>query len=171
MSATVSSRAETSLSEGSGSSCLELVRLSPRWGASLERFLQTLRECGDAKFFAPHSMDGETIKQLAGQNGRDLYYLLVEEESVLGYGLLRGWDEGFHIPSLGIAVHPSVRGHGIGKVLMSFLHVAASRRGASRVRLRVLKENGKAIALYRSFGYVFEDAANNAEYLIGFKNL
>lgn len=121
--------------------------------------------------FSPHPSDEKTISQLARYKGRDLYYLLVEAENILGYGLLRGWDEGYQIPSLGIAIHPSARGAGLGEILMSFLHVLASRRGASKVRLRVLKTNEKAIRLYKSFGYVFEDDVKQAEYLIGYKSL
>lgn len=165
-----SSPAESRIYSDTANSSLELVRLSPRWQAGLELFLQALSDNGDAIFFSPHPTDRETISQLARYNGRDLYYLLVEEEKVLGYGLLRGWDEGYQIPSLGIAIHPSARGYGLGRILMNFLHVVAFRRGANKVRLRVLKDNNMAIGLYKGFGYVFEEDSKHAEYLIGFKS-
>lgn len=147
---------------------LELVRLSPRWQESLKQFFQALRENGDAGFFCPHPTDDKTISQLAHYIGRDLYYVLVEDENVLGYGLLRGWDEGYQIPSLGLAIHPSARGHGLGKIFISFLHMLASRRGATKVRLRVLKNNKKAMRLYERFGYVFEEDSKQPEYWVGY---
>lgn len=150
---------------------MEIVRLSPRWQEGLANFFQALRDNGDADFFSPHPADAETIGQLARYNGKDLYCLLVEEEKILGYGLLRGWDEGYQIPGLGIAIHPSARGSGLGKVLMNFLHVSAFRRGASKVRLRVLESNEKAIGLYKSLGYVFEEDVKQAGYLVGYKSL
>lgn len=171
MSAPASSPAENKPDSAVRYSSMELVRLAPRWQDGLKIFFQELRECGDETFFSPHLADDISIRKVAGLNGKDLYYLLVEDEKVLGYGLLRGWDEGYSIPSLGVAIHPAVRGAGLGKLFMNFLHVLAFQRGASKVRLRVHKDNCKAINLYKSLGYVFEEDANQAEYLIGFKNL
>lgn len=150
---------------------MELVRLGSRWQDGLKFFLAELKECGDDTFFSPHPVDEISIEKVVGLNGKDLYYLLVEEGKILGYGLLRGWDEGYSIPSLGVAIHPAVRGAGLGKLFMNFLHVLAFQRGASKVRLRVHKNNSKAINLYMSLGYVFEKDANQVDYLIGFKNL
>lgn len=75
---------------------------------------------------------------------------------VVAYGMLRGWEEGFEVPSLGIAVDRQWRGLGLGRRLMSHLHAVAAERGASTVRLKVDRTNTAAIALYRSFGYEFQ---------------
>jgi len=148
-----------------------LVRLTSEWCVPLLRFLRALEECGDGRFFAPHPTDEETVRILASHMEGDLYYLLVDRGEVLAYGLLRGWAEGFDIPSLGIAVHPSMRDQGIGDLLMRFLHAAAARKGAPRVRLRVLRENGKAISLYSRLGYMFEEDVSDARFLVGFRQL
>lgn len=168
MSAPALNPSENENSTGTDSPSLELVRLSPRWQEGLKLFFQALMENGDARFFCPHPTDEKTLSQLAHYVGRDLYYLLVEEENVLGYGLLRGWDEGYQIPSLGVAIHPSARGYGLGKILISFLHMLASRRGATKVRLRVLKNNNKAMRLYERFGYAFEEDTKQPEYWVGY---
>lgn len=171
MSAPASNPASNNSSERQSYPSLEMVRLEPRWTGALREFFQDLQGNGDDIFFSPHPSDEKSLRQIASSNGRDLYYLLVEEEKILGYGLLRGWDEGFQVPSLGVAIHPSVRGAGIGKMFMSFLHDLARRRGASRVRLRVHMKNEAAICLYTSFGYVFEEDNNQAELLVGYLNL
>lgn len=171
MSAPISSHSENRFFMDTGSSSLEIVKFSPRWRGGLKKFFRALSENGDINFFCPHPTDEKTISDLAHYNGRDLYYVIVEEGRVLGYGLLRGWDEGYQVPSLGIAIHPMVRGKELGKILMSFLHVVASRRGADKVRLRVLKNNEKAISFYKRFSYIFEEDSNQAEYLVGFKLL
>jgi ribosomal protein S18 acetylase RimI-like enzyme len=156
---------------GANAPSLELVRLSAGWQAELKSFLDAIGASGDDFFFSPHPTDSETLHRLAAQTGMDLYYLLVEGNKVLGYGLLRGWDEGFQVPSLGIAIHPSHRGSGLGGLLMRFLHATASRRGASRIRLRVLKSNAQAIRLYESLGYIFEFDSQHGDYLVGMLNL
>jgi ribosomal protein S18 acetylase RimI-like enzyme len=155
------------MSEGDVS--LEFVRLTRAWVKPLARFLRILEESGDAQFFAPHPNSEASINALVRSARRDLYCLLVEGEEVLAYGLLRGWDEGYEIPSLGIAIHPSARSSGLGRLVMHFLHASAARRGAQKVRLRVRKDNTLAIKLYEDLGYVLEEHGNG--YLIGFKSL
>jgi ribosomal-protein-alanine N-acetyltransferase len=171
MSVSALSPAENKIPASTEYPSLELVRFAPVWQEGLKQFLQELKDSGDEIFFAPHSTDDLSIAKIACHNGKDLYYLIVEDKKVLGYGLLRGWDDGYVIPSLGIAIHPSARGAGLGKFFMDFLHMQAFRRGASKVRLRVNKKNERAIALYKSFDYLFEEDAKQVEYLVGFKNL
>jgi ribosomal protein S18 acetylase RimI-like enzyme len=83
--------------------------------------------------------------------------------------MLRGWDEGFEIPSLGIAILPDARGTGLGTALMHYLHAEATRRGVPKVRLTVHEDNARAVALYRSLGYEFD--APREGVLTGFKPL
>ncbi len=154
-----------------GDRILQCVKLTPDWTKGLTRFFRALEENGDTSLFSPHPATEEAIGMLARRTGRDLYCLLVEGEKVLGYGLLRGWDQGYEIPSLGIAIHPSARGSGLGKLLMHFLHASASRRGATRVRLRVRGGNEKAVKLYEDLGYIFEKQEGEEDYLIGLKSL
>ena len=150
---------------------LECIRLTPKWTGNLVEFFQALEMAGDSHYFSPHPATEDAINALAKRKGKDLYCLLVGDDNILGYGLLRGWDEGYEVPSLGIAIHPAARGRGLGAVLMRFLHALAIQRGAKKVRLRVRKENETAIRLYKSFGYVFENEINQDEYLVGLKSL
>ena len=135
---------------------LECLRAVPGWEKPLTAFFGLLSANGDGRDFHPHSLDAAAAADVCGHCGDDVYYLMVEGDAVVAYGMLRGWDEGFEEPSLGIAVHPEMRGVGFGRLLMRFLHLAAARRGAPAVRLRVRPENERAIALYRSLGYAFE---------------
>jgi len=137
------------------SDALECHLLSARWVGPLLRFLRSLEEAGEERFFSPHPFTERHVAALARRTGKDLHYVLTVGGTVVGYGLLRGWDEGYEVPSLGIAVHPSARGRGLGRALMIFLHAAAAMKGASRVRLRVSPDNLTAIALYSSLGYTF----------------
>lgn len=171
MSAPASSPARNRSPADIAYSSLEAVRLAPEWQEGLQQFFQDLKVGGDDVFFSPHPADADSIRRIAAHDGKDLYYLLVEQGKVLGYGMLRGWDEGYQIPSLGLAIHPSARGQGLGKMLMDLLHLLASRRGADKVRLRVRANNKKALNLYKSLGYVFEEDTNQPGFLVGFKNI
>ena len=145
---------------------LQICRVSPAWRGPLARFFATLRENGDERTFHPHPMDDAAADEIAAYAGRDLYYVVADGDQVLGYGMLRGWDEGYEVPSLGIGMAPAARGTGLARLLMQFLHAAARRRGAPRVRLTVYPDNAPAVALYRSLGYALEPQADGR--LVGF---
>ena len=135
---------------------IECRRLGPQWKDALADFFRALQEAGDAQQFHPHPLTPEEAEKRAEYAGSDLYYVLVEGDSVLGYAMLRGWDAGYQIPSLGIAIHPSARGIGLGKAFMHFVHAAARRRGAKKVRLKVYPDNLAAVRLYEQLGYTFQ---------------
>lgn len=135
---------------------IEVRRLEPEWSEPLAAFFQELKQAGDEKQFHPHPLTAEEARVRAEYEGKDLYYVLTEGRVLLGYGMLRGWDEGFDVPSLGIAIRPSARGRGLGRLFMEALHAAARSRKADSVRLKVHPDNRTAITLYESLGYVFE---------------
>lgn len=135
---------------------LEVVLINRVESGSLGAFFSALMGAGDGVFFHPHPLTPAGAIERVGYHGIDLYYAVLEGDRILAYGMLRGWDEGYDIPSLGIAVHPSERGRGLGEFLMRFLAKAARRRGATSVRLTVDESNLRAIALYRRLGYDFQ---------------
>jgi ribosomal protein S18 acetylase RimI-like enzyme len=145
---------------------VELSLVGPQWQEPLAQFFKVLVESGDEKFFHPHPLTVDAARELATYSGMDLYYVAVDGRTVLAYGMLRGWDMGFEMPSLGIALLPSMRGTGLAAGLMHFLHAVARMRGCSRVRLTVAIDNTRAVALYRRLGYMFAvDPKNPARWL------
>ncbi|HKI31431.1 MAG TPA: GNAT family N-acetyltransferase [Gemmataceae bacterium] len=145
---------------------LEFCQVAGRHERPLAAFFQDLRAHGDERWFHPHPLSAEHAARLATYQGRDLYYVATRGEAVLAYGLLRGWDEGYDVPSLGIATHPDARGCGLARPFMLFLHAAARQRGARRVRLKVYPDNTPARRLYESLGYRLESGADGQ--LVGF---
>lgn len=148
---------------------LECTKANPRWAAALTEFFERLKAGGDETYFHPHRLDAEEAARRCSYTGRDLYYLLVNGEEVLGYGMLRGWDQGHSVPSLGIALDGRWRGHGLGRMFMLFLHSAARLRGSRRIRLKVHPDNEAALNLYRSLGYRFGE--REAGQMVGFLDL
>lgn len=139
---------------------LEFRRLGRDDEAPLADFFATLSKRGDDRFFHPHPFTADEAARLCRYAGRDLYYVATAGGRVLAYGILRGWDEGYEVPSLGIAVHPEARGAGLGRAFMAFLHAAAAARRAPRVRLKVYPDNTPARTLYERLGYRFEGETN-----------
>jgi len=143
--------------------------VQPEHTQALAAFFERLRAHQIERTFHPHPLTVDEAARRAAYRGRDFYCVLVQATAVVGYGMLRGWDEGYQVPSLGIVVDPSVQGRGYGRLLMQFLHATARQRGAARIRLKVYPDNTKAIALYRSLGYVFQ--AGEGGQSVGFLEL
>ena len=136
----------------------------------LKRLFETLIERKLDHFFHPHPLTKAAADEIASYHGRDFYCVAAEGPNVLAYGMLRGWDAGYTIPSLGLAVHPDWQGRGLGRLLMQFLTFVAIQRGATKIRLSVHNQNKTAIALYQKLGYqLSQDDAEPK--LIGFLDL
>lgn len=144
---------------------LEIRRLSKGMEQALALFFSDVAEGNYAQYYYPYSLTSETAKKLCSLSGKDMHYVLTDNETILGHGMLRGWDEGYSVPSLGIVVHPGIANKGLGTMLVRFLHSAAWMRGCSKVRLSVHKENSVAINIYKKLGYIFEP--KNSEELTG----
>lgn len=138
----------------------------------LGSFFETLdRDAETVRFFHPHPMTREFASELCGriEQIKDRYFLAIEGTSVIGYSMLRGWDEGYRIPSFGACVHPERRNIGLGKQLLAHSIEQSRAAGAPQLRLTVFKANERAIAVYRRFGFVFTE--KNADELIGLLDL
>ena len=139
--------------------------LRPELAEALAELFDALRAAGDERWFHPHPLTREEAERVCSYEGRDLYAALVEDGRAVAYGMLRGWDAGFEIPSLGLAVHPAARGRGLGRALTERLHEEARARGAARVRLTVYATNEPARRLYEQLGYELEEKGDD---LVGY---
>lgn len=143
-------------------------RLTKADDQGLALLFEALCAHNDHRLFHPHPLTADTATAVTRQHAnphtvlanRDEYHVVLdrtdgEAKKIVAYGMLRGWAEGFEIPSLGIAVHPHHRGRGIARQFMQHLHRVAIGRGAERVRLKVYRHNQAAVSLYDSLGYTF----------------
>lgn len=80
-----------------------------------------------------------------------LYYVILEDDVVVGYGGMRMILDEAHINN--ICVHPGRQGRGYGRKLMERLIRAAYKHGADSITLEVRASNEVALALYHSLGF------------------
>lgn len=136
---------------------------------SLAAFFATLNESNASRYFHPHPFTSEEATKRATYKGNDLYYVILCGIEVVGYGMLRGWDEGYTIPSMGIAIRADYRGDELGGLLMSFLHHAARQKGAGQVRVKVYPENVASKRMVEKMGYQFTSQSEGQ--LVGYITL
>jgi GNAT superfamily N-acetyltransferase len=128
---------------------LEIRAVTSREAPALRQLLPRI----DTTYFRPHPMTVEQADHIASLHGRDVYLIGLVGEEPVAYGMLRGWDEGFDVPSLGIGVRRDFERQGYGRAMMRRLHEVAIANGARQVRLRVHADNIGAASLYRELGY------------------
>lgn len=132
------------------------THLSEKNIENLIQFYNNFNEV-DKKYFYPHKFTVAEIKKIINNAAEDLFLLNIDEdEKIIGYGLLRGWDQGYAIPSLGLAIGAEFRGRGYGKKFIKYLHELARKKNSKTVMLRVHNENQTAIELYKQVGYQFK---------------
>lgn len=130
---------------------------------------EELRDDPDSVHFHPHPFTRDEARRLSKRtpNRRDLYFAAFLDARLVGYGMLRGWDEGYAIPSFGVAVGVEHRGTGIGRRLLRYAVSMARRRGAERMILKVHPANANARHLYESEGFTFDPVPVDHEQLRG----
>jgi [ribosomal protein S18]-alanine N-acetyltransferase len=120
----------------------------------------------DPVFFHPHPLDRREAERIAAYSGKDVYLVSMDGDRAVAYGMLRGYDQGYEVPSLGIAVRSDAYRQGHGRAMMERLHDAARTRGSRLVRLRVDPTNEPAKALYRSMGYILVAYERDEEVMV-----
>lgn len=139
----------------------QLENLAPQHELGLTKLFLALCKNGDDKFFYPHPLTKEEARRLCRYVGLDQYLVATVNGRILGYGMLRGWDEGYKIPSLGLATHPEVRGQGLGNFLMSSLIQKACSYKASKLRLTLDARRGRFIKFCARHGFHFSPIGAN----------
>ena len=81
--------------------------------------------------------------------------------------MLRGWDEGYAVPSFGVYVHQSARRQGVAAALLNWAIEAANTRGAEQVMLKVYESNASARVVYEKAGFTFTERTADGHQLIG----
>jgi ribosomal protein S18 acetylase RimI-like enzyme len=117
------------------------------------------------RHFHPHVWDVETARAIAGRSGRDVYLGWFEDGRIVGYAMLRGWDEGFERPSFGVVVLPDRAGRGIGSRLRGRCLELARERGARTMMLKVHRDNERALSWYRDVGFEIVGEADDGQWL------
>src|SRR5262249_15484166 len=134
-------------------------------------FLETLlADAESARFFHPHPLTRASARELCARvdSCRDRYYLGCYRGKIVAYSMLRGWDEGYTVPSFGVAVHPALRDAGLGQAMLTHAIGESQAAGAPRLRLTVYRNNQRGVHVYRKFGFIFQE---HGEHLVGLLDL
>ena len=110
----------------------------------------------------PDEIDDDAVREMIldlNDRGRGNYLVAEHTGAIVGHAFLEPLSLAAtsHVVRLLIAVHEGHQGRGVGRALMNeLLRWARSSPHVEKVELQVRSSNDRAIALYRSLGFVEE---------------
>lgn len=110
----------------------------------------------------PDEIDDDAVRRMIvdlEERGRGIYLVAERAGEAVGHALLEPLSLAVtaHVVRLTIAVHEGHQGQGVGRALMNeLLRWARSDPRVNKVELQVRSSNERALALYRSLGFVEE---------------
>ena len=119
----------------------------------LKGFLERNNTPETIRHFHPFPLTAETARWITTVPRRDRYYLALCRKQVIGLCMLRGWDEGFAVPSFGIVVGREFHSKGIGRIITEYAMKEAKKLCCKQVRLSVYASNISAYNTYISMGF------------------
>lgn len=148
----------------------EVRQLEARDASALSRFFAAIgSDEQTTAVFHPHPFDEPTARRICLRQGivSDVYFAAIDGGEVVGYGMLRGWDEGYEVPSFGVCVRADQRGAGLGRMLLDYAIQTARSKGAASMMLKVYEGNAPARALYERAGFTFAERTPDGSQLVG----
>jgi GNAT superfamily N-acetyltransferase len=119
-----------------------------------------------AQFFHPFSFDEASVVEVLRQAGRDRFFgLFVTDNShdqLVGFYMLRGFDEGYAIPMYGVFISERYSGLGLARLSLQHAETFCRLNKIAELKLKVHPNNVRARALYEELGFdtVGTDQAN-----------
>src|SRR5437588_6949219 len=129
---------------------MEIVEFAPEHADAF----RTLNEAWISKYFAIEAKDREVLDDPQGKiiaKGGRIFMALKDGEAVGCVALLKMADGGYEVAKM--TVSETVRGSGLGRLLMERCIEAGAEDGAPRLYLETNSSLAPALALYRATGF------------------
>ncbi len=105
--------------------------------------------------FHPFGFDAATLAAQFMAAKRDRFLGIYENEALLGFFMLRGFDEGYQRPSFGVFVAEVTAGRGLARFALERALAWCVESGVEIVMLKVAVENPRARRIYVGAGFEF----------------
>jgi putative acetyltransferase len=143
---------------------MEIVEFSPEHAEAF----RTLNEAWIAKYFAIEAKDREVLDDPKGKivdPGGRIFMAFKDAEPVGCVALIAMADGGYEVAKM--TVRETLRGSGLGRMLMQRCIDAGAEMGAPRLYLETNSTLAPALGLYRAMGFVDTDPPSRNDYVRG----
>ncbi len=119
-----------------------------------------------ARFFSPFLFERATLSEILSKRVRDVYMGVFWLDQLVGFFMLRGWDEGYEVPTFGILIDSDFRGFGLEMLSLEAAKIISELRGASRLMIKMHPSNISAKGVARKIGFTLTGAEPESGNLI-----
>ncbi len=124
-----------------------------------------------SEHFIPFPFEFDVIKKILTEKILDRYFGLRVDGKLAGFYMLRGFDNGYQIPSYGVWIAEEFSGRGLSKLTLQHAVAFCKLNGIKKLMLKVAPDNLTAKSIYENFGFAFSGVDKNIGHLIYFKDL
>jgi len=105
------------------------------------------------RFFTPFDFHHTSIVSLLAEQGKDIFMGMYWGDRLVGFFMLRGWKNGYEIPSYGVLVDESYRGYGLTRLSLKLAKSICKLRRVPRIMLKVNPDNKVARRLFEEAAF------------------
>lgn len=118
----------------------------------LSKMLESQREAY-VKYYQPFSFEPEVLRDKICNSRADRYWIIMLSDQIAGFFMLRGFDEGYVVPSFGVIVPEMYAGKGISTLALSYVLTWCASNNIDEVMLKVHPDNINAKKMYERWGF------------------
>jgi RimJ/RimL family protein N-acetyltransferase len=133
---------------------LAIFSLRPHHSQELSSLLQSER-AEYVQYFTPFPFDVASLEMRLASAKRDRYWGIRWEDNIVGFFMLRGFDEGYERPSFGIVISEAYSCFGLGKLALYYSLSWSRLSKIKAVMLKVHPDNLIARRMYEQAGFQF----------------
>lgn len=114
------------------------------------------------QYFRPFSFDEPNLRNILSRAQKDKYWGVWVGQTLGAFFMLRGFDEGFAIPSYGVNVSEEFAGRGISLLTLHYVIAWCAVNHVDAIMLKVHPDNAVAKRQYEKIGFkqTGQDRAN-----------
>ncbi|HZZ69032.1 MAG TPA: GNAT family N-acetyltransferase [Phenylobacterium sp.] len=143
---------------------MQIVEFAPEHGPAFK----ALNEAWITKYFAIEAKDREVLNDPQGEivaKGGRIFMAFKDGEAVGCVALIRMADGGYEVAKM--TVRETLRGSGLGRMLMQRCIDAGAEAAAPRLYLETNSSLAPALGLYRAMGFTDTDPPAHNDYVRG----
>lgn len=123
------------------------------------------------RYFAPFPFDEASIRKMLESACDDRYWAICFGRDLAGFVMLRGFDNGYEVPSYGVSICERFARRGLLKLSLSFVIAWCRLNDIPRMMLKVHPDNFVAKGAYERIGFSFDRAEPSSGQLVYYLDL
>ena len=149
---------------------LEIIELTSDSASILSKKL--LEESRDyIGHFIPFDFSESSIQNILSSKKADKFFGLFLNKELVGFYMLRGFDEGFETPSYGVWISSKYANKGLSTLTLYHAFAFCKLNGIKTLMLKVHPDNSIAKNLYEKFGFIQTGIDERIKHLIYHKSI